>query len=48
MTGADVYDKEKTARDYINSEIHDMQARARQWWPASFWKYQHSYPILWT
>lgn len=48
MTGADVYDKEKTARDYINSEIRDMQARARQWWPASFWKYQHSYPILWT
>ena len=48
MTGYDAHDKEDTARDYINRQIHNMQKQARLWWPASFWKYQHTYPILWT
>lgn len=48
MSGADIYDKEETAREYVNRQIREMQEQARMWWPVSFWDHQQYYPILWT
>lgn len=48
MGGYDLYDREETPREYINRLIRNLSDQARQYWPASFWKFQSYYPIIWV
>ncbi|MEB3361093.1 MAG: hypothetical protein VKI42_03085 [Synechococcaceae cyanobacterium] len=48
LGGVDVFDKEETPREYINRLIRNLSDRAKQYWPASFWKFQDYYPIVWV
>ena len=47
MTGRDVFDQEATPREYINRQLHESLQQAEMYWPSSYWKYQHYYPIIW-
>jgi len=48
MTGWDQFDDECTAREYMNRRLRDCLASVGQYSPASYWKHQRFYPILWT
>jgi len=48
LSGCDIFDKEETPREYINGLIRNLSEQAKQYWPASFWKFQRFYPIVWT
>jgi hypothetical protein len=47
MTGHDAYDAEATPREYINRQLRDSLEDAAVYWPASYWKHQGCYPIIW-
>ena len=48
LSGSDVYDKEETPREYINRRLRESLDQAKHYWPASYWKHQEYFPIIWT
>lgn len=48
LTGKDIYDEEATPREYINRQLRESLEQAAMYWPSSYWKHQHFYPVLWT
>lgn len=48
LTGQDIYDKEATPREYINRQLRHSLEQASMYWPSSYWKHQHYYPIIWS
>lgn len=48
LTGHDAHDAEETPREYINRQLRDSLEQAKQYWPSSYWKHQHYFPIIWT
>lgn len=48
LTGQDLYDEEATPREYINRQLRASLEQAAMYWPSSYWKHQHFYPVLWT
>jgi hypothetical protein len=48
LTGKDIYDQEATPREYINSQLRASLEQAAMYWPSSYWKHQHYYPIVWS
>ncbi len=48
MTGWDRYDEECTSCEYMNRRLRDCLASVSDYSPASYWKHQQYFPILWT
>jgi len=48
LEGHDAYDAEATPREYINRQLRSALEDAAMYWPASYWKHQAWFPILWT
>ena len=48
MTGWDRFDDESTPREYINRRLRITLSAVSEYSPASYWKHQKYYPILWT
>lgn len=48
MTGWDEYDQEATPREYMNRRLRMTLETVSQYSPASYWKHQKFFPILWT
>jgi len=48
LTGHDAHDEEETPREYINRRLRESLERAKHYWPASYWKHQRYFPIIWT
>jgi hypothetical protein len=48
LDGVDVFDEEETPRDYINNLLRRITDSAKHYWPASYWKFQSYFPIIWV
>jgi hypothetical protein len=48
MEGEDVYDIEQTPREYVNRQIRQALEQAELYWPASYWRNQTYFPIVWV
>jgi len=48
LSGHDFHDKEETPREYINRQLRDSLDSAKRYWPASYWKHQQQFPIVWS
>lgn len=48
LSGYDRHDEEETPRAYINRRLRESLDSAKRYWPASYWKHQINYPIIWT
>lgn len=48
LVGYDNFDNEATPREYINRQLKESLKQAAMYWPASYWKTQTYFPILWT
>lgn len=48
LSGHDVFDQEETPREYINRQLRKSLDQAKLYWPASYWKHQQWFPIIWT
>ena len=48
MEGDDVHDQEATPREYVNRLLREALEKGEQYWPASYWKHQTYFPIIWS
>lgn len=48
MEGEDVFDQEETPREYVNRQIRQALENGETYWPASYWKHQTYFPIIWV
>lgn len=48
MEGEDVHDEEATPQEYVNRLLRNALEEGENYWPASYWKQQHCFPIVWT
>lgn len=48
LEGHDTYDGEGTPREYISRQLREALKQAAMYWPASYWKTQTYFPILWA